>query len=110
MNLRYLSFIQITLIILLLIFLSPTIAFSIMKADTLSISGIIENVDRDYKFIIVNKTKIMIQSGTVIVDESGRPLSKERLISKESVIVEAIRISKDLIAQKITIKGGTKKP
>lgn len=110
MNFRYLSFIQMVLIILIVIFLSPAISLSIMKADTISISGVIETVDRDYKFIIVNKTKIMIQSDTVIVDESGRPLSKERLISKESVIVEAIRISKDLIAQKITIKGVTKKP
>lgn len=110
MNFRYLSFIQKVLVILLIIFLSPTITLSIMKADTISISGIIETVGQDYKFIIVNKTKIMIQSGTVIVDENGRPLSKERLISKESVIVEAIRISRDLIAQKITIKSLSKKP
>lgn len=110
MKAKFLSYIQIVLMIFLLIISSPILTFSIMKADTISISGMIESVDPNYKFIIVNKTKIMIQTGTAIVDENGRSLSKERLILKESVTVEAIRISKDLFAQKIMIKSGFKRP
>lgn len=110
MKAKYLSYIQIGLMIFLLIISSSTLTFSIMKADTISITGPIESVDREYKFIIVNRTKIIIQTGTAIVNENGRPLSKERLIPGESVIVEAIRISKDLFAQKIMIKSGFKRP
>lgn len=110
MKLRHFPYIQMALVVSLLTFISPTITLSIMKADTVSISGIIETVDRDHKFIIVNKTRITIQYGTVIVDENGRPISKERLVPKESVRVEAIRVSKDLFAQKIIIKEPFKKP
>jgi hypothetical protein len=82
---------------------------SIMKVDTISISGTIETVDRDFRFMVVNKMKIMIPPGTKIMDEKGYFLSQEHLILGESVIVEAIKVSKDLFAQKIILKSLSKK-
>jgi len=91
----------------LLIFLS---GFQVLKEETISLSGVIQSIDRDFKFIVVNEAKFIISSNTKIVDEIGNILKIDDLKSKVSVDIEALRNPNGFSAKKIVIKTPKKKP
>jgi hypothetical protein len=82
----------------LLIFLS---SFQVLKEETISLSGVIQSIDRDFKFIVVNEAKFIISSNTKIVDEIGNILKIDDLKSKASVekrsVIQMVFLLKKLL-------------
>ena len=90
----------------LLIFLP---GFQGIKQETISYSGVIENIDKDFKFIVVNGTKNLISGNTKIVDEKGDILKMDDLKLKLSVVIEGVRSPEGFLAKKIVIITPKKK-
>jgi len=89
----------------LLVFLS---GFQVKKVET--ISGVIENSDKDSRFIVVDKAKIFVSPDTKIVDEKGKILKTEDLNPNLSVEVEGIQNPGGFAATKILVKTPKKRP
>jgi len=68
-------------------------------------SGVIEKVDKNYKFIVVNERMILLSNTTKIVDDNGNLLQKSNLKRNISVTIEAIQDPIGFLANHITIKG-----
>lgn len=81
----------------------------INKNEIVSFPGAIESVGEDFKFIVVNETRVYISSDTNISDEKGSVLSVTDLKPRLSVTVEAVRNPEGFFAKKIVIKTLTKK-
>lgn len=90
----------------LLIFLP---GFQGIKQETISYSGVIENIDKDFKLIVVNGTKILISENTKIVDEKGNSLKMGDLKVKLSVVIEGGHSREGFLAKKIVITTPKKK-
>ncbi len=80
------------------------------KLETFSLSGQIQTVDKNFKFIVVNGTRISLSPGVQIVNEKGNSLQKESLRIELTVTVEGFRDAGALLAQKIVVKGLKRKP
>lgn len=94
-----------TLVVLIITFLIFNPCFSqVKKEERSSISGIIESIPEDFKFIIVKDTKVFITPNTKIVDEEGNLLKANDLKQKIYVKIEALRKSNSLFANKIVVK------
>ena len=89
---------------LLLVILLPATGFTITTAVNFTVSGIVESVDKDFKFIVVNKTKIFMTSDTKILNENGKYLPRGNLKTKLPVSIEVLQKSEGLFAQKIVVK------
>ncbi len=86
-----------------LLFLNP--GFSQVKiGDTISFPGVIESIQKDFKFIVINEVRIFISPDTKIVDENGNILKIKELKSRLNVTIEAIRNPNGLFAKKIVVK------
>ena len=81
-----------------------------IKQETISYSGVIESIDKDFKFIVVNGAKILISENTKIVDEKGNILKMDDLKPKLSVVIEGVRSPEGFLAKKIVITTPKKKP
>jgi len=84
--------------------LLPTFAYPITTAGQFTISGNVESVAGDFKFIVVNKQKILITSETRISDEGGKNYTKERLKVNLPVSVEVIQKPEGLVAKTIVVR------
>jgi hypothetical protein len=91
----------------LLIFLP---GFQGIKQETISYSGVIENIDKDFKFIVVNGAKILISGNVTIVDEKGNILKADALKPRHSVVIEGISSPQGFLAKKIVVTTPKKKP
>jgi hypothetical protein len=91
----------------LLIILS---GFQVLKEETISLSGVIQSIDRDFKFIVVNGANMLISKDTTIVDEKGNILKRDDLKPKLSVVIEGLRSSDGFLVRKIIITTPKKKP
>lgn len=80
------------------------------KVETFSLSGQIQTMDKDFKFIVVNGTKVSLSPGVQIVNEKGDSLQKESLRIELAVTVEGFRDTGAFLAQKIVVKGLKRKP
>jgi len=80
------------------------------KVETFSLSGQIQTMDKDFKFIVVNGTKVSLSPGVQIVNEKGNSLQKESLRIELAVTVEGFRDTGVFLAQKIVVKGLKRKP
>lgn len=76
----------------------------IKNDEDITFSGVIEKVDKNFKFIIVNERMIMLSNMTKIVDENGNPLQKSNLKRNTLITIEAIHIPVGFLAKNITIK------
>ena len=85
----------------LLIFLP---GFQRNKEETISFPGVIESIDKNFKFIVVNEARIFVTAETNIVDEKGNILKIDDLKPKLSIVVEAFRNPNGFFAKKIVIK------
>lgn len=81
------------------------LGFSQVKiGETISFSGIIESIQEDFKFIVINEVRIFISPDTKIVDEKGDILKIDELKSRLNVTIEAVRNPNGLFAKKIILK------
>jgi len=76
----------------------------IKKDETVIFSGVIEKVDKNYKFIVVNERMILLSNTTKIVDDNGNILQKSNLKLNVLVTIEAIQDPIGFLANRITIK------
>ena len=81
-----------------------------IKQEAISYSGVIESIDKDFKFIVVNGAKMLISGDTKIVDEKGNILKMDDLKPKLSVVIEGVRGPEGFLAKKIVITTPKKKP
>jgi hypothetical protein len=93
--------------IFMLILLAFLPGFQGKKVETASYSGVIESIDKDFKFIVVSGTKFLISSDTKITDEKGSMLKASDLKLKAFVAIEGVPNPDGVYAKKIVIQ---KKP
>lgn len=72
--------------------------------EAISFPGVIESVQKDYKFIVINEVKIFISRDTKVVDENGNTLKINVLKSRLHVTIEALRNPNGFFAKKVVIK------
>lgn len=108
MKLEKSSFIKYAVFMLaLLIFLPGVQGF---KLETANYSGVIERIDKDSKYIMVNNAKILISADVKIVDEKANILKAEVLRPKMSVVIEGIHGPDGFLANKIIVNKPKLKP
>jgi hypothetical protein len=90
--------------LILLVFLP---GFQGKRVETASYSGVIESIDKDFKFIVVSGKKFLIFSDTKIMDEKGSILKWSDLKLKAFVAIEGAPNPDGVYAMKIVIQ---KKP
>lgn len=76
----------------------------VKKEEMVSFPGVIEKVDKDTKFIMVNEAKILLSAETKIVDDKGNALKISDLKPNLAVTIEAVRNPIGFLANKIVIK------
>jgi hypothetical protein len=81
-----------------------------IKQEATSYSGVIERIDKDFKFIVVNGAKILISGNATIVDEKGNILKADALKPRLSVVIEGISSPQGFLARKIVVTTPKKKP
>lgn len=89
---------------LFIVILLPATGFTITTGVSFTVSGIVENVGKDFKFIVVNKAKIFVTSDTKISDENGKYLARGNLKIKLPVSIEVVQKPEGLFAQKVVVK------
>lgn len=90
--------------IFILIFLILSFAFSQVKiSEAISFSGMIESIEEDFEFMVINEVRIYISSETKIVDEYGNTLKIEQLKPRLNVTVDVVRNPNGLFAKKILL-------
>ena len=100
---------KLVLLSVTLLIFSPSFSQPI-KEEILTFPGIIESIDGNLKFIVVNEVQIMISPDTKIVDEKGNTLSLKDLKPKLHVTIEALRNFDRFSAKKIVVKTIKRKP
>jgi hypothetical protein len=76
----------------------------VKKEERSSISGIVESIPEDFRFVVVKDTRVFITPNTKIVDEEGNILKAKDLQPKLYVKIEVLRRSNSLFANKIVVK------
>ena len=73
----------------------------VKKGEIISFPGTIEQVDTDFKFIVVNEAKIMITPQTVIADRNGMAVKTNELKARRWVRIDALQKQGYFVAQTI---------
>ncbi len=81
-----------------------------IKQGSTSYSGVIERIDKDFKFIVVNGAKIRISGNATVVDMEGNTLKMDVLKPKVSVVVQGAEAREGFWATKIVITPLRRKP
>jgi hypothetical protein len=105
MELQKVCFVKSVIFILILLVFLP--GFQGKRVEIGSYSGVIESIDKDFKFIVVSGTKFLISSDTKITDEKGSILKGSDLKLKAFVAIEGVPNPDGVYAKKIVIQ---KKP
>ena len=92
----------ISLVITLLI-LNPCYAQT-KREQTITFPGVVEHISGDFKFIVVNETKISISPDTQVVNEKGNGLTLYDLKPKSSINIEVVKNANGFFAIKIIVK------
>ena len=109
MGLRKIFLIKLFIVIFTLLIFNS--GFSQVKKDEIfSFPGIIESIDKNFKFIIVNESRIFISNNTKIIDEKGSILQISDLRPKLQVMLEVLRNPDGFFAKKIVVKTLRKGP
>jgi len=102
------KFFLIKSIILMVSFLIFITGFEVIKVE--AVSGVIEKINKDSKFIVVDKGKIFVSADTKIVDEKGNILRIQDLNPDHSVEIEGVHRPNGFSATKILVKAPKKRP
>ncbi len=95
----------INLIILTFTFLILNPGYAQMKGgQTITFPGVVEQISADFKFIVVNETKISLSSNTQIMDEKGNSLALSDLKSGSAITIEVVKNPNGFLAKKIIVK------
>ncbi len=92
--------------LILLIFLPGIQGF---KQEGTSYSGVIESIDKDFRFIVLNGAKMRISQNTAILDEKGNRLKIDALKPKLFAMIEGVTTPEGFLAVKIVIRTPKKK-
>jgi hypothetical protein len=65
--------------------------FQGVKVEHVSLSGSVDKIDHEQKAVSLNGERILLSSGTPIVDEEGNRLSFYDIKAKTQIAVEAVR-------------------
>jgi len=104
MNLLRVYLIHFTIFIVVFATFSP--GFSQVRiGETISLSGVVESVQKDFRFLVMNEVRIFISRDTKVVDESGNTLKISVLKSRLNVTIEAVRNPNGFFAKKIVLKS-----
>jgi hypothetical protein len=80
-----------------------------IKQEATSYSGIIESIDKEFRFIVVNGAKILISGDTGIVDGKGNRLKMDDLKPNLSATIEGVRGPDGFWAKRIVVTPPKKK-
>ena len=95
----------INLIILMITVLTLNPCYAQTKREqTITFPGVVEHISGDFKFIVVNETKISISSDTQVVDEKGNGFALYDLKPQSSINIEVVKNAKGFFAIKIIVK------
>ncbi len=95
----------VNLLILMVIFVFFELGFTqVKKGETVSFTGVIEKVDKDFKFIMVNEAKIILSDAIKIFDEKRNPLKISDLKPNLTVTIHAVGNPGGFLANKIVVK------
>jgi len=104
MNLIRVFLIQFTVFIFISLIIN--LGFSQVKTgEMISFTGVIQSIQKDFKFIVINEVRIFISRDTKVVDESGNTLKISVLKSRLNVTIEAVRNPNGFFAKKIVVKS-----
>lgn len=92
--------------LILLIFLPGIQGF---KQEGTSYSGVIESIDKDFRFLVLNGAKMRISQNTVVLDEKGNMLKIDALKPKLFAMIEGVTTPEGFLAVKIVIRTPKKK-
>ena len=76
------------------------------KEAVVSFSGMIEQIPREGRFLVINEARIFFSPETQITDDRGSTLKRSDLKINLNVTVRATRTQDGLVAEKIIVKGG----
>lgn len=97
--------------VFILIILTINAGFSqVKKEEVISFPGIIEMVDKDFKFIVVNEARMFISSNTRVMDKKGNILKIIDLKPNLYITIEVLRNQDGLFVKKIVIETPKGKP
>lgn len=104
MNLQKMFIMTWAILILILLISQPSFS-QVKKGQTITFPGVIENISFDFKYIIVNETKISIDSGTQITDDKGSGLSPYDLKPNSFITIGVLQNSNGFFAKKIMVNA-----
>lgn len=87
----------------LIVFLAFGNGLSQGDEETLSFSGVIKEISRDYQSMVVNEKKFSISHGAKVFNQQGKALKIDELRTNLNVAIDAIRHGNALIIKKIVV-------
>ncbi len=107
MKLEKVSFIKSVMFILTLLIFLP--GMQGIKQEGTSYSGVIESIDKDFRFLVLNGAKMHVSQNASILDEKGNSLKKDALKPTLFAVIEGVTTSEGFLATKIVIRTPKKK-
>jgi hypothetical protein len=107
MKLEKVSFIKSVMFMLMLLIFLP--GMQGIKHEGTSYSGVIEQIDKDFKFLVINGAKMDVSQNTRILDENGNSLKTDALKPALFAVIEGVTTSEGFLAKKIVIRTPKKK-
>lgn len=103
MNLQKRFLINFTILIIVLLILTPGFS-QVRSGETVSFSGMIKSISKDFKSILINNINIGISSDTNIFDEDGNSLKIDELRPQLYLTIEALENRSGFFAKKIVVR------
>jgi len=107
MKLEKASFIKSVMFMLTLLIFLP--GMQGIKHEGTSHSGVIERIDKDFKFLVINGARIHVSQNTIILNEKGKSLKTDALMPTLFAVIEGVATSEGFFAKKIVIRTPKKK-
>ena len=102
MKLQKVLLLELIIVIHVLSIFLPGFA-QVKSEEAISFSGIIDNVPKDSKFIVVNERRIYLSPNTKIANAQGTILQRNDLTRGLGVSIKGIRKPEGIYAEKITV-------
>jgi len=103
MHLQNYSLMKMVIVLSILVLVTPGIA-QVKSEEKVAFPGVIEWVQKEERFIVVNETKISVPSETQIVDGKGTKLTFNDLKPRTTIMIHALKRAGTYVAQSIVIR------